>query len=165
MSTTKDDTLKKVTKDYLETIPKGMPPLPSTIKSDILLATQIEYQKENAIRIVNHLEKWRIPTRLVPAQIADILLHTHHIRQLALAGLDNSEEFDILGIYQSKGEDEGLYITDAASIALRYSSISLTEVASSLSKRSSLSSISIIFITSTSMSFSTSKDKGRTMYA
>ena len=48
----------------------------------------------------------------MPAQIADILLHTHHIKQLALAGLDNSDEYDILGVYQPDGENEGLYITD-----------------------------------------------------
>lgn len=106
-----DDKLEEVTRKFLEN--NQLSTLsPSNIKSMILDQVSIEFQFENAILRQNKIKEWRIPQKLIPAQIADILLHKYHIKKLALAGLDNSSEYDILGLYQTEGVNEGLYITN-----------------------------------------------------
>lgn len=106
---TMDETLKKVTMTYLKTNQPLDNFAPATIKSEIIDQTTLAFQLENGIRSRNKLRPWNIPDKLIPSQIADILLCKHHIKKLALAGMGVPDEHDILGVYQA---DEGLYITD-----------------------------------------------------
>lgn len=107
-----DSTLEKVTADYLMTIDKNNPPSPNEIAATILQNTDHEFSTENAVRQANHYPKWPIPRSLAPSQIADILLYLYPIVRIALAGEDGDTDYDVLGLYQSSGDDLGLYSID-----------------------------------------------------
>lgn len=108
MAKTKEETIRNVTNDYLDTIDPDNPPTPAVIQGELL------EQVHDAYEIVNNMkpkgEKWRYLDRLVPRQIADSLLHLYPIANIACAGTNAETDYDILGIYQSNGENEGIYV-------------------------------------------------------
>lgn len=108
---TMDSTLRKVTDDYLRTINKLSPPPPDEIAVNILNNTELAFATENATRQASHMPKWPIPNSLAPSQIADVLLYLYPIVRIAFAGVE-TEDYDMLGLYQSSGNDCGLYSTD-----------------------------------------------------
>lgn len=72
MARTKDETLREITETYLQGLNQAKPPGPETIQADILDATQLNFQLENQNRPKGSL--WKIPDRLVAAQIALIMM-------------------------------------------------------------------------------------------
>lgn len=82
---------------------------PATIADEILGITREVFSDHNAICQEN---KWKVPQELSPAQIADIMLHIYHIRNINYIGLNAGQEFDILNIYKEYGENEGIYVSD-----------------------------------------------------
>ena len=107
MARTKDETLREITLDYLAKINVQNPPTPANIQADILDATNLQFQLENTNRAKG--SSWKIPDRLTPAQIADILMTLYPIVNIAYGGLNADIEFDVLSIYQSDGIDKGIY--------------------------------------------------------
>ena len=107
MARTKDETLREITLDYLAKINVQNPPTPANIQADILDATNLQFQLENTNRAKG--SSWKIPDRLTPAQIADILMTLYPIVNIAYGGLNADIEFDVLSIYQSDGVDKGIY--------------------------------------------------------
>lgn len=108
MARTKDETLREITETYLRTLNQAKPPGPATIQADILDATQLQFQLENQNRPKGSL--WRIPDKLTPAQIADVLMALYPIVNIAYGGLSADPQYDVLSMYQADGPDEGIYI-------------------------------------------------------
>lgn len=114
MSRSKDETLREITTAYLQQINPANPPTPDNIQADILDAIQLQFNLENAARAKG--STWRIPDRLVPAQIADILLALYPIVNIAYGGLNADPEYDVLTLYQSDGVDKGTYSPNVRAI-------------------------------------------------
>ena len=109
MARTKDKTIYEVTQDYLSRIDPQNPPSPDDIEGDILEELKQAFDIANQVRPKG--EKWRLPDRLSPAQIADILLTLYPIVSITCAGTNTDRSYDLLSIYQSSGEQEGIYVS------------------------------------------------------
>ena len=105
----KDDVIKNITDDYLDTLDKDNLPAPEEMTGVLLAITKNAFDQENQFRKTG---KWKIPDGLFPSQIASILLYLYEIVRIAFAGVDETEEYDMLAIYQTSGENKGLYSTD-----------------------------------------------------
>ena len=108
MARTKDETIREITTEYLENIDVDNPPTPAIIQADILENLHTAFEIENANK--NKGEKWAYMTKLIPAQIADILLRLYNIVNIACAGVNADREYDILAMYQTEGDNKGIYI-------------------------------------------------------
>ena len=108
MARTKDETLRDITTAYLAGLDLSNPPSPADIQADILDQTTLQFQMENSQRTQGQ-GKWKIPDRLTPAQIADILMALYPVANIAYGGLNADTEYDVLSIYQSDGADKGIY--------------------------------------------------------
>lgn len=109
MSRTKDETIRDITTSYLDRIDVKDPPSPATIQADLLEEIMDAFDLENASK--DKGKKWKYPQKLIPTQIADTLLRIHPIANIACAGDDADRDYDILAIYQSEGENEGIYVS------------------------------------------------------
>lgn len=110
MAQTKDETLRETTAQYLAGINPVSPPDPATLQADLLADVQATFDLENAMRAKNM--QWKIPDRLTQSQIADILIHLYPIVKIAYSGTDADKQYDELAMYQSEGEDAGIYVSD-----------------------------------------------------
>ena len=109
MARTKDETIREITQEYLDNIDIHQPPAPADIQADILAATGTAFDLENSVRAKG--DTWRKPDKLIPAQIADILLKLYNIVNIACAGINSERDYDLLAIYQTEGDNEGIYIS------------------------------------------------------
>ena len=108
MARTKDETIREITTEYLQQIDVDNPPCPANIQADILDRIRNVFDAHNG----QHPEdKWKYMTKLLPAQIADILLTLYPIVNIACAGINTDREYDILSIYQTEGDNEGIYVS------------------------------------------------------
>ena len=107
MARTRDETIREITTQYLDQINPMNPPSPADIQADILDQIQIRFQIENKVRASD--TKWKIPDKLAPAQIADILLRMYPVANIAYGGLNADAEYDVLSVYQTDGPDKGIY--------------------------------------------------------
>ena len=108
MARTKDETIREITAEYLQQIDIDNPPCPADIQADILDRIRNVFDAHNG----QHPEdKWKYITKLLPAQIADILLTLYPIVNIACAGINTDREYDILSIYQTEGDNEGIYVS------------------------------------------------------
>ena len=121
MARTMDETIREVTESDLDQVNIQNPPSPSDIQADILDQLRNEFDLYNSATQKNN--KWKIMQRLLPAQIADIILRLYNTACIAYAGKQSDRSYDILAIYQSEGENEGIYTSDEQviySIAKQY---------------------------------------------
>ena len=109
MARTKDETIREITQEYLDNIDIHQLPAPADIQADILAATGTAFDLENSVRAKG--DTWRKPDKLIPAQIADILLKLYNIVNIACAGINSERDYDLLAIYQTEGDNEGIYIS------------------------------------------------------
>lgn len=107
MGRNKDEVMRDTTNEYLDTLDPDNPPSPADIQKGILDAVETSFAIENGIRA--KYAQWRIPDRLAPSQIADIILRLHPIACIAYGGLDSDPEYDVLALYQHDGKDAGTY--------------------------------------------------------
>ena len=110
MQHTQNFVLRTATQDYLATINPQTPPPPSQVESELLEETRLLYANENSSLAKG--EKWRLPTRLSPWQVAQILLKLYVFRRVACGGLSEDTTYDLLCMYQQDGRDKGIYVTD-----------------------------------------------------
>ena len=108
MASTKDLTIKRVTDDYLDSIDINNPPAPEQVAYDIIALERNEFDLYNSAAMKN--AKWKIQDRLLPVQIAEIMVRLHNIVRIESFPRCESE-YTLLGIYQYDGEDEGTYVT------------------------------------------------------
>ena len=75
---------------------------------DIIALERNEFDLYNSAAMKN--AKWKIQDRLLPVQIAEIMVRLHNIVRIESFPRCESE-YTLLGIYQYDGEDEGTYVT------------------------------------------------------
>ena len=110
MARTYDETIREITKEYLETsINVTNPPSPVDIQADLLDTLKVAFDVHNG---QNPEDKWKYIHNLIPAQIADIMLKLYDIAKISYTGDNTDRERDILAIYQNDGENMGIYVED-----------------------------------------------------
>lgn len=109
MAQTREETLREITLNYLATLSTATSPDPKQIQADILDKIENAFELRNVNRPQGL--KWKIPTRLTSAQIADILMALYPIVNLAFGGIKADPDYDVLAIYQTSGPNEGIYST------------------------------------------------------
>ena len=109
---TMNDVLREVTKEYLQSLDKNNPPTPASIEEALLEKVTMVFRVENATR-ASAKEHWRIPQKLFPSQIADILMYLYPICRINTSDNQSADsQYDLLAIYQTEGENRGLYVSD-----------------------------------------------------
>ena len=109
MAHTRLDTIRQATRDYLASI-KGATPAPADVEEGILALTRNYFDLYNAAAAKG--AKWRIPTELMPIQVAEIIKSLYSVALVELVDKGGPElrtQSAVLGIYQESGEYEGLY--------------------------------------------------------
>ena len=116
MASTLNGILENATKDYLDSISGQNPPAPNVTEKDLLENIKLSIQTENAIRAKTKDPTFKIPEKLVPAQIADIVAHLYPIYCIMTGGVGADKAYDLLAVYQPDGPNEGIYVTDDETI-------------------------------------------------
>lgn len=109
MAKTKNETIRQITETYLEKIDRKNPPKPSVIEAELLEEMEVTFEAINTTKEKGR--RWGYLDRLKTAQIADIMLCLYPIANIAYAGEDAEKNYDVLSIYQSEGENEGIYVS------------------------------------------------------
>lgn len=107
----KTHALREETLDYLASLNRQNLPEPSDIAEKILERTNTAFGLRNASMLNNRDNKWKIPDKLEPFQVALILNALYPIRRVMCAGTSADKNRDLLAIYQEDGPDEGIYVT------------------------------------------------------
>ena len=115
MNNSKGEVIRQVTSDYLATIDVDNPPSPAEIQGDIIKNMGDAFDLENAL--LPKGRKWHCPDELAPSQIADIIRTLYPVANISCAGSNTDASYDILGIYQYDGDNEGIYVSDDLSWA------------------------------------------------
>lgn len=110
MARTYDETIREITHFYVDNkIDVNNPPTPNVIQADILEKLKDAFDVHN---VQNPEDKWKYIHNLIPAQIADIMLKLYDIAKISYTGDNTDRERDILAIYQTDGENMGIYVED-----------------------------------------------------
>ena len=115
MVRTYEETIKEAAMDAInDALAQSKLPTPDEIKGNIL------DNSRNAIVMYNSIAqtraKWKIPTELVPFQIAYLMLHLHYVALIKTNTSEKDADCLSLGVYVDDGDDEGLYTTDETAI-------------------------------------------------
>lgn len=110
MEHTINDVLRITTLDYLSTINPSAPPSPATVEAQLLDKLRINFDLENQARPKG--DKWAIPQKLDPAQIAMIVAALYPVCTICTGGAGSDRAYDLLAIYQETGPNQGIYMTD-----------------------------------------------------
>ena len=114
MARSMDETIRETTEKYLNQVNIQNPPAPADIQADILDALRNDFMIYNSV--AQQGAKWKIMQKLIPAQIADIMLKIHNIVCIAYAGMQADRSYDILAIYQENGPNKGVYSSEETMI-------------------------------------------------
>ena len=107
-SKTLNEIIRITTEEYLDALDMDNIPSPLTIESELVTKVRMECQVENQ----NRPDKLRAPQKLCASQIASIMLKLYNIVRVKCGGENADPGYDLLAIYQSSGENEGIYVTD-----------------------------------------------------
>ena len=110
MQDTYNDVLRAVTRDYLSQCDPNNPPRSDILEADVLRETRKQFELQNSV-ITNPSARFRMPKKLAPQQIADIVSYFYRVRRIPPAESSDDTEYDMLGIYCESGEDVGIYVT------------------------------------------------------
>lgn len=102
----KEECVKLITSDYLESDDFDESLSLSDIKNEILEIMYVAVREHN--RRKGKAYRWSMPSGLYESQIADILIKKYHICRIAFT---DDEENELLALYQSEGVNEGIYVT------------------------------------------------------
>lgn len=110
MENTINDLMCTTTLDYIATINVTQPPDPKVIESEILDRVNVKIDSLN--QNLPSRGKHGYFKKLLPWQIAQILLSLYHIRTICTSDAGADRNYDLLAIYQPDGINAGLYVTD-----------------------------------------------------
>lgn len=113
MARTKNDTIREMTLDYLSSLDINNLPAPKDIEGDILDNICSAFQLEKAARPEL---KWKPLEKLLPAQIADIILKLYRVANINFNVANSDKSYDLLCVYQKEGAHEGIYVSDEIEI-------------------------------------------------
>lgn len=105
---TLNEILKSTTEIYLSHTGTTTP-TPAEVEAQLLEDVRKAVDVENSLR--EKADKLRKPTTLTFSQIAQILSAFHPICRISAAGENADTDNDLLAIYQTDGDDEGIYVT------------------------------------------------------
>lgn len=128
MAMTKDSFISTNTANYLASYSGGK--TPEEMAEEILGMINNDFDMYNAAAAKGR--KLKCMDKLLPVQIADIILALHNVAAIKIA---DTEDGYILAMYQEDGENEGIYVTDEklfSNLARQYS-YTLTDKVCSLS--------------------------------
>lgn len=110
MAETRDQVLKRITEQYLNSINPTNPPSADQIREDIVNQTKAEFRRINAAMSRDE-RKWLLPEALEPVQIAAAMYKLHSLCMLKTCdGLPNDTNC-LLCVYCDSGEREGTYVS------------------------------------------------------
>lgn len=128
MEQTYNSLLQTTTEDYLSDIDLDLIPSPTTIEAELLDAvnkaiTDYNMGPEDPNVAANASLKDRFPNqkqpsdrfrklkKLEPYQIANIMATLHGASRIATSGINADPDYDIIAMYQTEGENKGIYVT------------------------------------------------------
>lgn len=107
---TRDEVIRVMTENYLNSLNMANLPAPDVIQENILAHVETALKTENAMR--DKGDKFRYVHELLPAQIAMILVRLYPIVKISSSTAKGVTDYDVLAIYQESGPDEGIYLTN-----------------------------------------------------
>lgn len=105
--------IKSVTANILNSINMANPPTPEYLEAKILEEVNTHLQTDNTFR--NKGDKHRLLSQLLPGQLSAIILKMHHVVNISYnktANPDVTSDYDLLGVYNETGINEGIYSTN-----------------------------------------------------
>ena len=127
---TLNDVIHETTVSYLNTLNKTNPPSPNTIENELLASVNDVIALENMCiptiplrdasgnpikdkngnaKTVPLRKPWKNIDRLLPQQIAEIIMFFHNIVRIDTAETSVESEEDLLAVYCDSGPNEGIY--------------------------------------------------------
>ena len=116
MYMTINEVLETITDNYLASIDPDDPPTPKEVDKELVNLCRDQCILDNNIR--GKGDKLTLPSKLAPIQIAKIMLKLHRIVRVISAGSASDPRHDLLAIYVTEGENEGIYVTDESEFAI-----------------------------------------------
>lgn len=108
MVTSRDLTIQEVTDAYLDSINVSNPPKPAQIVGELLMNIKNEFDMYNSVAAKN--AKWKIPDRLLPAQIADILVRLYPIVAIETSSSRSDSDYTLLGFIKKMETIKGFIL-------------------------------------------------------
>lgn len=122
MAKTLNEIIRYCTDEYVSQIDVDDPPEPVTAESELVSMVSDMCRAENnaAFQIATaaagggkvSIDKLRAPSRLCASQIAALMLKIYNIVRIKCGGVNSDPSYDLLAIYQTDGDEEGIYTTD-----------------------------------------------------
>ena len=124
MAKTLNEIIRTCTDEYVSQIDVDDPPTPVTAESELVskvsdmcraennIAFQIAAANAQGTKV--SIDKLRAPSKLCASQIAALMLKIYHIVRIKCGGVNSDPSYDLLAIYQTDGDEEGIYTTDEA---------------------------------------------------
>lgn len=109
MAVPQNEIIRSVTQKYLADLDPKNPPTPALIEQEIIDKVNAEFSIENNGRAPGN--KIILLKKLTCTQIAQVMLKLHRVVRIAPSGKNTDRDYDLLAIYSSEGEDEGIYLT------------------------------------------------------
>ena len=111
MARTYEETIFEATEDAInDALSQPVLPSPDEIKGNILDNSRNSVTMYNSI--AQQGAKWKVPTELVPFQVADVLLRLYKVALIETGVQGDDADNVLLGMYMDDGPNEGLYITN-----------------------------------------------------
>lgn len=115
MANTYEGTIDEAAISAVEDILKnGKVLTPDELRGDILARSRNDILMYNSIAQPG--AKWKIPTELVPFQVAYVLIKLHRVAVIETGAKVKNKDKMLLGIYAEDGEYKGTYITSESEI-------------------------------------------------
>ena len=124
MAKTLNEIIRTCTDEYVSQIDVDDPPTPVIAESELVskvsdmcraennIAFQIAAANAQGAKV--SIDKLRAPSKLCASQIAALMLKIYHIVRIKCGGVNSDPSYDLLAIYQTDGDEEGIYTTDEA---------------------------------------------------
>ena len=121
MAKTLNEIIRTCTDEYVSQIDVDDPPTPVIAESELVSKVSDMCRAENniAFQIASanaqgakvSIDKLRAPSKLCASQIAALMLKIYHIVRIKCGGVNSDPSYDLLAIYQTDGDEEGIYTT------------------------------------------------------
>lgn len=115
MAVPQNDIIRSVTKKYLADLDPKSPPAPPLIEQELIDQVNEKFTFENVGRAQGN--KIILLKKLTNTQIAQVMLRLNRVVRIAPAGKNTDPDYDMLAIYASDGDDEGIYLTSDSSFS------------------------------------------------
>lgn len=119
-----DAVVRRATTAYLSRVDPHRAPEPEIIEARLLNLTNRIIGNDNNTKTSSNTEKQPLVRRLIPWQIAQVMLRLHGIIRIAPGDKDTDREYDLLAMYESAGPLAGTYSSSEDTLrtcARRYS--------------------------------------------